>query len=315
MQPYNNGYLSRKFTEIGINRNGDKMRTGPLPNQFTNDRGDTEDSIILASEGNDIAVETIVLDILSENIPELEAYAAYKGDTPKTELGIIPLAVQCCILRLADIAQVSKILDTTDDHALLEMEEAENEAMQIGHPDYDFMLSPKTSAAIKILCDMIIDRAGSAKNFIAMCSSSDNFGGSFNVTEVSDIFAHPPLGTASIGGSHLGNISEPDYYIEPEPWFYGTDNDTPSSSGTGGSWLDKLFGALDKAGGAIGKLSDIIGSSGGKIKDTIGGIGGAVQDTASDIGAESIDKVLKKYIPYIIAVIAIIIIVLYVRRK
>lgn len=160
---------------------------------------------------------------------------------------------------------------------------------------------------------MITERSGSASNFIELIkSSADQFQG-FAVTEVADEFVHPPIGTASIGGSHLGNISDPDYYDDPEPWW----GDTGASSGSssGGSWLDKLFDTLQKAGKTIGDIGSQIGGALGQVKGGIGGIGGAIGGIGSDIGADSINKAMKKYIPYIIGFAVLILIILYVRRK
>ncbi len=311
----NNGSMSMKFTEQGLSTSGDKERALIIPSDFTRNRKDCEQSIYALALSENKTPQQVAAQILNGSIDELARYAQLHGEKPCEDTGT--LCIQGVLLRIKNLAKIAATLDCTDGQAILELEEADGDAIKNGLADGDMLLSPAAAAAVNILTEDIKAKCGTYNNFVSAVNMFEDSTAS-SIARNFVIPDHLPAGSPSPGGTHLGNISYPDNatgIVGDEPWWGDTGGGSPSSTSSG-SWLDKLLGTIGKIGDTIGKVGGQIGQAGQQVGGAIGGIGGQVTDVGSDIGAASIDKVLKKYLPFIILIFVIIIIaIIYAKRK
>lgn len=318
---YNNGDAAVNYLAESPNFRGTKMKPATITSQQTARRRRAENSIRqLAKSGG---LDKVVTTVLLKSTSELANYVQSKGDTPNRNS--FKLAIQAALLRANEVAQVAHTLDIPDAEALQQIENAEQEAIDINSMDSNAILPPDVAGALKLVLDHIADNSpnGDLQSVVVAIKrqqGADSF--DFTVGDLLGVPGHSPIGSPSPGGTHLGNVSYPDYYNDDPD--HGTDlddylatsdtnispNTTPKKSG--------LDGILD----SIGKIVGAVVTVGGAVQGAAGSVanaGNIITDKASDIGAASINKSLKQNLPYIISgvvlIIIIILLIIYVSKR
>lgn len=295
-----------KFTEETANFAGDKTISG---RKFTNQtalRQRAERTILKTAQDKGVSVEQVVKTILTHkgSLNQLNKYVQSKGETPlKSPL---LLAAQAALLRADEIATISRALDVQDTDSLNQIETAEQDAIDNSNPEANTFFSPDVAAAIKLTIDHIkgVDVAtngdGQLKNFISRAkrlNKADGF----------------DLNTA-----HLLNGFDITY-IDPNEGLKNLQSQETTSGGGFFSIFDKIVNGINSVSTGIKGAATTIQNAIGNTKNSISSLLQQTSDTTSDIGAQSIQKAIGAYIPYIIAgIIAftlIIVIAIYASKR
>jgi hypothetical protein len=313
--------IPAKFTEETEIFSGDKTLSKRSISGMTKKRQKAENSILQIAAKNSVPVDEVVKRILVASTSQLRNYVQSKGETPQSNP--IALAVQAALLRADEVGTIAKAIGTTDSDSLLQIEEAEQDAINNNNADVKNILQPDVQAALKLTLDYIKSKhsSGNLSGFIQQLKRGNKFDG-FDLNTAS-LLGSPTggkIGSKSIGGSNLPNGFAITDLADIDSSTVLT-NDTPPAQTSGGffSIFDKIVSGIGSVTtsitGAAGAVKDAIGST----KDSITGLLGGVSDTASDIGADSIQKAIKDYIPYIIAgvaaVVLIIVIAIYANKR
>lgn len=311
-----------KFTEESPNYSGDKSVSVRDVTKQTKLRQRAERTILKMASDNKVPVETVVQRILLQSLPELRRYVQAKGEAPNSSP--LLLAAQATLLRADEVGTIAKALDTNDMDALLQIESAENDAIDNNNADADAFLSPDVAAAVKLTLDHIknVDvktkGSGNLKDFISRAKQKTKGNGfDLNTAHLLGVPDHEAIGSKSLGGSDSPNGFDLGY-VDPNAGLnYLTSNE--KTSGGFFSIFDKIVNGINSVSqsvsGAASSVQDAIGST----KNSISNLLNQTSNTASNIGADSITKAMQQYVPYIIAgVIAItliIVIAIYASKR
>jgi hypothetical protein len=238
--------ISGSYMEPGINTTGDISKAKRTTSPVTKQRMAAERSIRKIAKQNGTTVDDVVTKLLAQSGADLARYVQAKGETPRSDAK--GLAIQAILLRANEVATVAKAMDTDDEDALSFIEKAESEAMTINSADTAAIFPPDVDAAVKICLDYLSAMhakisTGKMQDFIAQAKAAsgvDSF--DFNTRDFANF---QPIGSPSLGGSRLGNVSKPDRF-DPDN-FWGRSRYNNSDSGSG----DMSIGELDDLGGSF----------------------------------------------------------------
>lgn len=309
--------LPSKFTEETINYSGDKTTSNRIVSDMTKKRIRAEKSILRTAQLNNVPVDEVIKRILINSTPVLSNYVRSKGETPNSNP--LLLAVQATLLRADEVGTIAKALDTTDDDATIQIESAEQDAIDNSNADAKNIFSPDVQAAIKLSLDhikkahtRIKNGSGKLQDFIAQVKKANKSDG-FEI-DTNNLLYSPTggkIGSPSPnGGKSPYNATGDTTYTVP------TDYDTPPDYSSSGS---SFFDFFDKIVSGIGSISSSIKTAAGSIQTAVSGTKSSVQDLltgvsnqASDIGAQSIQKAIQGYLPYIIGTIVLIVLIIVI---
>jgi len=328
--------IPQKFTEETEIFSGDKTISTRNISPLTRKIIKAENTIFALSKRNKVPLDEVVKRILLNSTSALRKYVTAKGENPNSNK--LALCLQAALLRADEVSTIAKALGTSDEDAILQIESAEQDAIDNNNPDVQNILPYDVQAALKLTIRHIktahLKNKGSGKiqDFISQAkklNKSDGF--ELNTATILYSTTGGPIGSKSHGGEDLPyafsgtpvGIINSDRFTGDEPWGGGEPwitGDAPSDpDGTKDSSGGGFFSIFDKIVEGIGKITTGIKSAIGTTKSSVEDLLGQVKGNVSDIGKDSIQKAIKDYIPYIIAgtaaIVLIIVIAIYASKN
>jgi hypothetical protein len=326
-----NEYIPQKFTEESLRLSGDKSRSPRRRSPMSAARKKAENDIAKLCTKEGKSVDQVVTQVLKNSTADLSKYVRARGE--KAQDDPVKLAVQAILLRMGEMATVAKALDTTDADALEMIESGEWDAHQTGNADAYNMLPPTVQGAINTAIEAVkairIDQGKNPGTQFIVSDIQKVTGASSNGYDIDTncVLCVPggqPIGSPSLGGSNLGNVSVPDYYKGSFNGFAEDDLDilaaqntsTTGATGSGGFNWDSVIGSL---GGIISSIGGLIDKGKGAVTDVINQGQNAATGIGGDILGSAMSKMLKDNLPIIIGgflfILVIILIIVYAAKR
>lgn len=215
-------------------------------------------------------------------------------------------AAQAVLIRFSDIATIAKALNISDEQALIQIEAAENEALQNNNPDAGIL--PIEVQAMMIDC---IDELNNAASRNGLPTDSprlynlmtnviaDNYSGSASalLSGVSAVLANhadgDPLSLDTSGLNATADagtiLTGTDY--NPMTVAEGSADTTASSSDTSGGFdFTSLFGTINGAIGVIKNASGAVTTLTNNAKTSSGTLNGILNKLGGGVGASAINQ-------------------------
>lgn len=316
---YNSGILTTRAMEgyNGITRNV------AIPSQLTINRQAAQRDIESIAAQNGITVDAVITRMLKQQDTQetLIQYVRARHERPQTDP--VKLGFQAAMILFTDVATLAKSLSLSDSEAMIEIENAENDAINNANPDAG-ILPVDVRAMLVTLVDEFINRsraAGLPDSTPALFASVKAVtGDSYNASASTLLAAieSPLYNTWSPDESYEDYEGGGTDYSNSSSTGDGSvfNTTTKSSSSSGSSWIDSVFGYINKAvdtvknaSGAIRDASGNVNAAGGTVNDFINKIGGGV-------GANAINN---SNLPLIIgagfALVIVVIIIIYANKN
>lgn len=307
---YNSGILAKRLNEGSTTTKG-VAKASPLTVARLAATKQIEDMAGAYGMSLDEAVTKVLVDPKSQEA--LRYYVQSKYEAPFSRP--VKLAVQCILMRFADIATIAKALNISDAEALVEVENGEFQAIENNIADGG-ILPTDVQAALLIGVAQLIDKANAA----GLPATTPGLLGAIKVVtgdnydnSMSSLFNVSAADNAD-GVINLGDF-RPDVGTVDTSGVY-------SSGGGGWSWdsifstINSAIGVVKNAAGAVGSVTGAIQTAGGTATGVINQVGGAVTNAAGGIGGAAINK---SSLPWIIgggfALIIIVIIIIYASKS
>lgn len=317
----NTGAMAAQFNEEGVNSSGSLTSSLQQPSDLTGARVKAENSMIGLAKSSNTPLGIIVAKVLSQSVPELQSYVQARGESPNPNPS--KLALQAALLRATEIGLVAKSLDTTDENALLTIEDSEQQHVEDNTGENASILSPDTAAAICLLVYRLSytfrNNGGSGNmadfvNQIKVTTNADSFD-NVSYSYVVDKMGQPSFGKPS---NATGDILF--YTPQEEQAVTGgttTVSDAPGSNadtstvaqGSGLSFWDNLFNNMDSIVNDVTKASTAVNTTLGNVNTTTSSITDKINQIGGGIGSASISQYMQKNGTTVIAVILALIIV------
>lgn len=307
----NTGQMAIEFNEEGVNSSGSLTKSLRRPNEMTSARAKAVSTILGMADSKGEPVGVIVNKVLSQSIPELQSYVQARGEAPATDP--VKLAVQAALLRATEIALVSKSIDTTDEDALLIIEDSEQQHVDDNTNDTSSILSPQTAAGLALLVKRISDRMKNNTGSGKLCDFVYALRNATGVNNFSDV-SHRAV--ADNYDDTDPNYDYGDYDPNDINYIGGPNAEPQVGSGTSsGSFWDNLFNNIDKIVDGVTKVSGAINTTVGNVQNTSGGILNQINQIGGGIGAASIDQYLKEnWLKVVGIILALVIITIIIAR-
>lgn len=300
--------MSTSFTRENNGFSGTTHPTSPMYKKTMKCMSDLQK----ISDKDNITVNTVAEKVLSQSVPELEAYIRSRNEVPvDTTNGKI---LQAALLRMEDISTVSRAGNMSDADAAAHVFEAESEAYNQNTAEKGKILTPSTQAAIMVVYNNIMshmkDRTG-----------SETMGDALDLIRQTLSTPKDHAGTPAANNFSWGSI--------PDNFDIGAEFGPPTTSNVGvtvpttDNGGDSSSSVWDLIGNVInnaGAISDAIKQIGGAGASAVNQVGGAVTNIGGNIGSDSISKYVSRnwvsILLFILAIaITIIIIVRVTKRK
>jgi hypothetical protein len=320
----NQGQLPTTFMESTATHAGTLSPHERKVSNLTRQRRKAESDISIIANRDNATFNEVITRVLSNSIPELTAYVHAHGESASQDP--VKLAVQAILLRASEVADLAKMLTTTDEDALMQLEEAEQDAIDISHADSYHMLPADVQAAIKVAIDFMKSKRSKQgksdklpdilKDLKRATGASNSYG--INTVPFISVPDHEPIGSKSPGGSSLGNVSFPDYSngwngfaTDDLDVLAGTQTGTAGATGGGGGGFDWSS--------VLGAINGIISSVGGIIdkgKDAATGViqqgQNAIQNAGGTFLGGALSTALKNNLPLILGGLGLFVLILIV---
>lgn len=297
------GQIASRFLEEGINSNGQLTRSARRPNALTDARIKAASTIVAAAKETGRPLGVIVSKVLSQSIPELQAYVQARGEVPSDSPKA--LALQAALLRALEVGTMANSIDTDDKDALQLIEESEQQAIEDNTADAGHIMRPDTAAAITMMLYRMAERYKKRGGTGRMSDLANDLRRSAGANT---------FDTVSCGMCAANNADGGFIFYTPEQEQETTGSVTDTSTGSGSFW-ENLFDGIDKTVDAITKVTGAVQTTTANVKNTAGSIFGTVTDIGSDIGSQSIDKYISEnWLKIVGVIIGIIIITILIAR-
>lgn len=281
--------------------NGFNGATHPTSSMYTKTMKCMKDLSALAKRDGK-SVNEVAVQVLSQSIPELDAYIRSKNEVPvDTDNGKM---LQAALLRMEDISTVARAGDISEADALAHIFEGESEAVEINSAEKGKILLPSTQAAIMVVYNNLM--AGMKKR-----TDADTMGDALDL--IRQTLQTPKDHNINYNNFCYSNLCNSfdigsDFGAAPTTNNAGVVTPTTDNSGDESSNIwDLLNNVIDNAGG----IADAAKKIGSTITQTAGGLAGV----GSTIGADSIQKyVAENWVKMLLFVIVIAIIIILLVR-
>lgn len=280
--------------------------------------------------------DKVVTKILSGSIPELQQYAMMQREVPEKAVG--PLAMQCALMRMKDIATVAGALGCSDYDALCTILVDENNLLANELPQSNEIMSAQLQACIGYIMDKIISKhtaaggSGTCAEALRAINNSTNYFTKANGPDYSsgpsyfdfaDVNAFPIIDDGGAGITSSTDVYTPD----PGPGSGGTGTGNPIVSapvsidpnaigavpggiqnqpGTGNTTNGK--GVLDFIDNVLGFVTDAAGN----VAAAATTVGNAVQGTANNVSTNAMKAAIVKNLPLIIGVVVLLVVIVLI---
>jgi len=334
-----NGQLASKFMENSPNFNGSLNKGPEQICANTNARLKFENTMKGVSIQQRIPLDKIVTQTLTSFPDALNAYVIAHGEIP-IKNNPVRLALQAVLLRAKDVANGAKAIDTSDDDALMNIEQSEQGAQSDNTPDNETVLPMDLQAAMKIAMDYISDchvQAGgdgsltSALNDMethainkgystGMAEGANNADGDYMAADYGmDLGGDYIPSSATLpglapipasGGTAVNPVSGmPTITANPAPTTNtsGIINTSTSDSGVLGA-IGSILSGITQVAGQVTNAANAINNTTGAVRNTINNTGSGILSTY--IQQHKISILL-----LVLGVIALIIAIVYLSKK
>lgn len=308
------GNIAERFVQHSVNADGSTGRSFEQLNENSVKRMTAENTMKAVAIRNGKKLDNIVTGILTQYPDQLSAYIIAHGEVP-FKTNPIKLAVQAILIRAKDVAAQSKMIDTTDDDALCDIENSEMAAQSNNTPDNETVLDTDAQAAMKIAIDHIRDMHESIGGDGSLSSSlkdMENFaiikGNANNSDGDCDYFNLPGLATIDTGTTPDPLMRFPPITAGPAPT---VNSSGIVNSGSGSGVLDTISSILAGIGAVAGSVTNAANS--------VGTAGGAIHNAVSNVGASSISTFISQnkgtILFAVLAIAVLLFVVIYAAKK
>lgn len=314
----NSSVVSSRYNEDGINLQGGMMPSKRSKSVRSMEIERAMETISMIDGDTD----KVITAVLSKSIPCLNVYVASQNEVPEQSLEA--LTFQAALLRMADIATISRNLDVSDYDATCLLEQSESEIIERGLPQKKYMLPPDVQACINVVIDAIkakdvrMGGSGKIRDIVASMKQKAKKASYFVGADTS-MMLQPSYGSDYPNLNQYPTASEEsssDDVIGVAPPFVPQTSSTPEIEPmpipvrpTG------VLDFVDKAIDAIKNVKDAVSDAGNTLGDAIDNVKDKVSDIGGEIAADSIQKAILKNLPLVIGVvIALTVIIIIIAR-
>jgi len=306
------GNIAERFVQHSKNADGSAARSFEQMNDNTKQRLTAENTMKAVAVNNGKSLNAIVTKALLFYPDQLSAYVAAHGESP-IKYDLVKLALQAVLLRAEDIAKQAKAIDTSDDDALADIENAEMAAQSNNTPDNETVLSTDAQAAMKIAIDHMKDvyeANGGNPTLENILSSLKSFAISKGNTtnEEANYFDLPGLANTYPDTSNNPATGFPTISAGPAPQ---TNTAGIVNTGSGSGILDTIGSILSGIGTVAGEVKDVAGQ--------VGDAGTAVHNAIGSVGASSIQQYITQHkttiLFAVLGIALLLFLIIYAARK
>lgn len=333
-----NGQIATQFLKTSPNFSGTLQYEPEQQSANTKARLVIENTMKGVAIQQKIPLDKLVTDTLKKFPDSLRAFIIAHGEIP-VQGDPVKLALQAVLLRAQDVAQGANAIDTTDDIALMNIEQAEQGAQSDNTPDNETVLPIDIQAAMKIAMDYLSDchvQAGgdgsmssalkdwqtyavNTGNATGIAIKSNNADGDSAIDYGLDLGGDYIPSSASLPG--LASIPQSGgTSINPQTGLPNIVAGSVPNSNTSGmvnsaSNSSGIFGAITSVLDGISSVAGSVTNAANAVNNTNSAIRGTVNNYGSSILQNYLRQNKTQVILIILAVAALLFVVIYAAKK